>query len=79
MIEVKLGSENYNVTVETDENGEYIVFCFPKEASGELFGFGKTLEEAIENLKKNYGHLMDFRNECEEEWWKEKFIQGYKK
>lgn len=51
------------------ENDEYIVSCSDKYADCILCGFGKTPEDALNDLEKLIKRTKEFVHESEEEWW----------
>ena len=55
----KGGTETCDLSWEYEAD-EYIVHCLPKEACGFLYGVGVTIDDALQDLDKAYGELMDF-------------------
>ena len=54
--------------------GGYSVAARPPEAAGSVFGWGKTVEDALANLEKRYQELLDFAGESDADWWQEMFL-----
>ena len=40
--------------------GSLVVVCFPALADGAVYGFGLTVDEAINDLDKAYKELVDY-------------------
>lgn len=59
------GSENF---WEHDGN-QWIVSCVPEIASGPVYGFGSTRDEALADLDVAIKQLQDFSDDCKSEWW----------